>query len=110
MLCPNASYAARDAGFESKWARKQGSRLMSTARIRARIREIQTGLARDPGLDPVQMALAFVNSWRFLTSNIIGATTTGQLAANLDSEELVLSDEVLEEIAAIHAIHANPAP
>ena len=45
-----------------------------------------------------------------LASNIIGATTTGQLAANLDSEELVLSDEVLEEIAAIHAIHANPAP
>ena len=50
VLCPNASYAARDAGFESKWARKQGSRLMSTARIRARIREIQTGLARDHGL------------------------------------------------------------
>lgn len=67
-------------------------------------------LARDHGLDPAQMALAFVNSRRFLTSTIIGATTTGQLAANLASEELVLSDEVLEGIAAIHAEHANPAP
>ena len=50
VLCPNASYAARDAGFESKWARKQGSRLMATTRIRARIREIQVEMARDHGL------------------------------------------------------------
>ncbi len=50
VLCPNASYAARDAGYESTWARKQGSRLMTTARIRARIREIQTEMARDHGL------------------------------------------------------------
>ena len=50
VLCPNASYAARDAGFESKWARKQGSRLMATTRIRVRIREIQVEMARDHGL------------------------------------------------------------
>ncbi len=50
VLCPNASYAARDAGFESKWAHKQGSRLMATTRIRARIREIQVDMARDHGL------------------------------------------------------------
>ena len=50
VLCPNASYAARDAGYESKWAHKQGSRLMMTRRIRARIREIQVDMARDHGL------------------------------------------------------------
>ena len=72
--------------------------------------EAYARLARDHGLEPSQMALAFVNSRRFLTSNIIGATTTEQLAANLASEELVLTDEVLEGIAAIHAEHANPAP
>ncbi|MCH7864742.1 MAG: NADP(H)-dependent aldo-keto reductase [Proteobacteria bacterium] len=72
--------------------------------------EAYVRLARDHGLEPSQMALAFVNSRRFLTSNIIGATTTEQLAANLASEELVLTDEVLEGIAAIHAEHANPAP
>ena len=31
------------------------------------------------GLDPAQMALAFVNSRPFLTSTIIGATTMAQL-------------------------------
>ena len=72
--------------------------------------EAYVRLAREHGLDPAQMALAFVNSRRFLTATIIGATTTGQLAANLASEELVLADEVLEGIQAIHAEHANPAP
>jgi len=32
-------------------------------------------LARDHGLDPAQMALAFVNNRSFLTSTVIGATT-----------------------------------
>ena len=67
-------------------------------------------LAGDHGLDPARMALAFVNSRRFLTSTIIGATTTEQLQSNLASAEMVLSGEVLTGIEAIHAEHANPAP
>ena len=51
VLYPNAAYAARDAGYAPKWARKQGSRLMTTARIRARIGEIQAAMARDNGHD-----------------------------------------------------------
>ncbi len=43
--------AAREAGYQAKWSRKQGSRLLATARIRARIREIQAQLARDGGAD-----------------------------------------------------------
>ncbi len=43
--------AAREAGYAAKWSRKQGSRLLATERIRARIREIQAGLARDGGGD-----------------------------------------------------------
>ncbi len=43
--------AAREAGYQAKWSRKQGSRLLATARIRARIREIQAQLARDGGGD-----------------------------------------------------------
>ena len=49
VLYPNAAYAARDAGYSPKWARKQGSRLMTTARIRARIGAIQAAMARDNG-------------------------------------------------------------
>ena len=43
--------AAREAGYQAKWSRKQGSRLLATERIRARIREIQVQLARDGGAD-----------------------------------------------------------
>ncbi len=49
VLYPNAAYAARDAGYSPQWARKQGSRLMTTARIRARIGEIQAAMALDNG-------------------------------------------------------------
>ncbi|WP_293781138.1 NADP(H)-dependent aldo-keto reductase [uncultured Oxalicibacterium sp.] len=67
-------------------------------------------LAREHGLDPAQMALAYVNSRPFVTSNIIGATTLDQLRSNLASIQLTLSDEVLAGIEAIHARHPNPAP
>ncbi|UUD63073.1 NADP(H)-dependent aldo-keto reductase [Pseudomonas seleniipraecipitans] len=67
-------------------------------------------LAREHGLDPAQMALAFVTSRPFVTSNIIGATSLEQLEANLASSELTLSDAVLEGIEAIHKAQPNPAP
>ncbi|MFO7593256.1 MAG: NADP(H)-dependent aldo-keto reductase [Pseudomonadota bacterium] len=67
-------------------------------------------LARKHGLEPAQMALAYVNSRSFLTSNIIGATTMEQLKANIDSINVTLSDEVLEGIEAIHTRHPNPSP
>ena len=56
------------------------------------------------------MALAYVNSRPFLTATIIGATTDEQLAANLASEDMVLADEVVEGIEAIHTEQSNPAP
>ncbi|MCK8516705.1 NADP(H)-dependent aldo-keto reductase [Methylonatrum kenyense] len=67
-------------------------------------------LARDAGLDPAQMALAFVTSRPFLSSNIIGATTMEQLKSNIDSAELELTGDVLEGIDAIHAERSNPCP
>lgn len=67
-------------------------------------------IAQEAGLDPAQMALAFVNSRPFLTSNIIGATSMAQLESNLASESLRLDDEVLEAIEDVHRRHSNPAP
>jgi len=68
------------------------------------------GLAHAHGLDPAQMALAYVNSRSFLTSTIIGATTMDQLRSNIASIDVTLSDEVLEAIEGIHVRHPNPAP
>jgi aryl-alcohol dehydrogenase-like predicted oxidoreductase len=67
-------------------------------------------LARQHGLDPAQMALAYVNTRPFLTSNIIGATTMAQLKSNIDSIEVKLSAEVLDGIEAIHRDHTYPCP
>jgi len=67
-------------------------------------------LARKHNLDPSHLALAYVNSRPFLTSNIIGATTLDQLTSNLRSIHLTLNEKILAEIEAIHVRHPNPAP
>ena len=72
--------------------------------------ERYVALAREHGLDPAQMALAYVTQQPFVTSNIIGATTMEQLASNIGSFDLKLSDEVLAGIEAIHKDQPNPAP
>jgi len=67
-------------------------------------------LARSHGLEPAQMALAWVNSRPFVTSTIIGATTPEQLESNLASIDLELTPEVLVGIEAIHTGRPNPCP
>lgn len=67
-------------------------------------------LATDHGLSLAQMALAFVNTRPFVTSNIIGATTMEQLKENIESIDVDLSGEVLDGIEEIHNAIPNPAP
>ncbi len=67
-------------------------------------------LARCSGLIPAQMALAYVNSRGFVTSNIIGATTLEQLKSNIASADITLADDVLEAIEALHCGQPNPSP
>ncbi|GGE06202.1 Predicted oxidoreductase [Gemmobacter megaterium] len=66
------------------------------------------GVAADHGLDPCQMALAFVRSRPVPTIPIIGATTLEQLRTNLGAAGLTLSDEVLADIAATRRQHPMP--
>ncbi|RCV89079.1 NADP(H)-dependent aldo-keto reductase [Billgrantia montanilacus] len=67
-------------------------------------------IAHEHGLNPAQMALAFVNSRSFLTSNIIGATTMDQLEDNLASESMKLEQDVLDDIEEVHRRLPNPCP
>lgn len=67
-------------------------------------------LARSHGLSLTQMALAYINSRGFLTSNIIGATSLVQLEENLASEAIVLEADVLEAIESVHAQYTYPCP
>lgn len=67
-------------------------------------------LARENGMSLAQMALAFVNSRPFVTSNIIGATTMQQLRENIASIDITLSDSIIQGIEAIQDRIPNPAP
>jgi len=67
-------------------------------------------IARRHGLDPAQMALAYVHSRGFVTSTIIGATSLEQLRTDLDAFDLTLTPEVLAAIEAVHAANPNPCP
>lgn len=59
-------------------------------------------------LDPAQMALAFCHQRPFVASTIVGATSLEQLAINIASCELELSDEVLGDIYTVY--RRFPAP
>ncbi|THD84702.1 aldo/keto reductase [Aliigemmobacter aestuarii] len=92
-----------------------GSRRTRTPELGGRITErvfeavsAYLGLARDHGLDPCQMALAFTRSRPFQTIPIIGATTMEQLATNIAAADLTLDADVLAGIDRIH--RAFPAP
>ena len=67
-------------------------------------------VAQKHNLSLAKMSLAFVNVQPFVTSNIIGATSMEQLKENIDSINLDLSEEVIEEINAIHENNPSPAP
>ena len=67
-------------------------------------------LARQHNLKPSEMALGYVNSKEFLTSNIIGATNLDQLKENINSFKIKLSDEIITEIESIHDENPYPCP
>jgi aryl-alcohol dehydrogenase-like predicted oxidoreductase len=72
--------------------------------------EAYAHVARESGLSFTQMALAFVTTRPFVTSNIIGATSLDQLRENIASAELTLGADVLSAIEAVHLRQPNPAP
>jgi len=67
-------------------------------------------VAQKHGLHPVQLAIAFVTSRKFVTSAILGATSVQQLDTLLGAAEVVLSAEILREIEAIHTEIPTPCP
>ena len=67
-------------------------------------------LAEKYDLTPTHLAHAFVNSRPFVTSNIIGATTMDQLKENIDSVNIELSQEIMDQIDLIHNNIPNPSP
>ncbi|MFZ6775286.1 aldo/keto reductase [Undibacterium sp. Ji83W] len=65
-------------------------------------------LAREHGLTPAQLALAWCYSRSFVASTIIGATNLTQLKENIDALDVALNDELIQGINRIHEELSNP--
>lgn len=66
-------------------------------------------LARDNGMTPTQMALAWCYSRWCVASTIIGATNVEQLREDIDAWSAKLPEQVAEGIDSIHREITNPA-
>ena len=66
-------------------------------------------LAKKYNISLAQLSLAFVNQQPFVTSSIIGATTMKQLKENIDSINIYLTSEIIEELNLIHKNNPNPS-
>ena len=67
-------------------------------------------LAKNHKLDMTQMSLKFLEIQPFVTSVIIGATKMDQLKTNIESVNINLTDEIIQEINEIQKIFPNPCP
>jgi len=92
-----------------------GSRLSMQADMNGRYQErskpaleAYLAVAGKHGLDPAQMALAFVLSRPFTTAAIIGATNMGQLKTNIAAIDVELSEAVLADILDVYKRYPVP--
>ena len=67
-------------------------------------------IAKKHNINLTQMALKFCEIQPFMTSVIIGATTMDQLKTDIESVNIILSNEVINEINEIQKIYPNPCP
>ncbi len=105
MLSGKYLDGARPAG--SRWTLLSGGVPRDTDTAQAAVRAYMD-VADKHGLDVCQMALAFVNDRPFVTANIIGATSMAQLKSNIDSIDVTLSQDVLNDIEAVYRTNVWP--
>lgn len=92
-----------------------GSRSAQSAAFLARLSESKRSaiaaygqIARERGLDPAHMALAFAAQQPFMASVLMAASRADQLQANLGAVAVKLDKETIQSINAVHDAHPNP--
>lgn len=95
--------------------RPEGSRITKNGDLGGRYQPLQepavaayVALAREHGIDPAQLALAFCLTRPFMTSVIIGATSMEQLATDIAAADITLSADVMKALQNLHRRY--PAP
>jgi aryl-alcohol dehydrogenase-like predicted oxidoreductase len=67
-------------------------------------------IAKEAGMDPATLAIAFTIDKPFVTSSIIGATSITQLRIAIAAGHVRLSADIHAKIDAVHQRCGNPAP
>lgn len=66
-------------------------------------------VAREAGLEPAALAVAFVSSRPFVAATILGATSIAQLEANIAAAGIALAPATLAAIEAVNARYPSPS-
>ena len=72
--------------------------------------ELYFKICEKHNLNMTQMSIKFCEIQQFMTSVIIGATTMEQLKSDIESVNVNLSNDVIEEINQVQTIYPNPCP
>ncbi|MGB3406147.1 MAG: aldo/keto reductase [Jannaschia sp.] len=94
---PAGSRKSISEGLGGRWNARAGE-----------IAEKYVALARTHGVDPVHMALAWLQTRPFACSAILGATTVEQLAHGLKAQDMEMSEELVSDIDDLHRAHPMP--
>ena len=97
---PKNSRMERDGNFWTRYAKPNTDKAV----------EAYYKIAKKHTLDLTQMSLKFLEIQPFITSVIIGATTMEQLKTNIESVNIKLTDEIINEINQVQTIYPNPCP
>ncbi len=82
-------------GAETEWLKDK-----LEGDVRPRLRAF-SALAREAGITPAQLALAWILRNDAITSVITGATSTAQVESNLQAAEVALDDDMAQRIEAL---------
>ncbi len=99
-VMPKGSRIDRDGDF---WTRYQKPNMENAV-------EEYFKIAKKYDINFTQMSLKFCEIQPFMTSVIIGATTTEQLKENIESVNIKLSSEIIKDLNEIQKIYPNPCP
>ena len=97
---PKNSRIERDGDFWTRYKKPNSNKAI----------DAYYGIAKKYKLDLAQMSLKFLEIQPFVTSVIIGATTMEQLKTNVESVNIILTDEIIHEINEIQKHYPNPCP
>ena len=97
---PKDSRMERDGDFWTRYVKPNTDKVV----------EEYYKIAKKNNLDLTQMSLKFLEIQPFVTSVIIGATTMEQLKTNIESVNIELTDEIINEINEVQTKYPNPCP